>query len=245
MRLACLALLLGPTLALAQPAPPQNAPPPGNDLELAKAHFATGELYYERGRYPDAAREFEEAYRLSQRPELLYNMGKSYDGIGDHARALAAYRRFLNAVVVSPDRAQVTDRAKQLQLLVGVVTIKASVDGSAVTIDGLAVGTTPLAEALELNPGAHKMEIVHEGFATWRGDVTAAPGAQQTVNAEQISLVKVIRVEVPEKKVPIYKRWWLWTAVGVVIAAGAVTAGVLVSQQPPVAGPFAVLPKVQ
>src|SRR5581483_2888736 len=244
MRLLGLALLLAPALALADP-PPPAADPTGTDVELAKAHFATGQLYYERGRYPDAAREFEEAYRLSNRAELLYNMGKSYDGIGDHARAAAAYRRFLNAVTSSPDRPWVTERVQALALLVGHVTVKCSVAGSLVTVDGQPVGTSPLAETLELNPGGHKLEIAHEGYATWRGDVVASPGGELTVNAEQISLVKVIRVEVPtEKKVPIYKRWWLWTAVGVVIVAGAVTAGVVASQQPPVGGAFAVLPKV-
>ena len=31
---------------------------------------------------------------------------------------------------------------------------------------------------------------------------------------------------------PVYKKWWLWTAVGVV-AAGAITAGVIVGTRPP------------
>ncbi len=242
MRLACLALLLSSTSVFAQ-SPPAS---PAVDVELAKAHFATGQLYYERGRYPDAAREFEEAYRLSNRPELLYNMGKSYDGIGDHARALVAYRRFLAAVTQSPDRQWVTDRVRELAGLVGVITIKASVDGSQVTVDGAAVGSTPLGAPLELNPGAHKLAVAHEGYATWRGDVVAAPGQAQTVSCEQVSLVKVIRVEVPtEKKVPVYKRWYLWTAVGVVVVAGVVAGAVVGSQQPPVSGPFAVLPRVQ
>src|SRR5258708_3230705 len=186
MRLVGLALLLGSTLALAQP------PPPGtqrNDLELAKAHFATGQLYYERGRYPDAAREFEEAYRLSGRAELLYNMGKSYDGIGDHARALTAYRRFLDAVSVSPDRKQVTERVEQLVLVGGRVALVATVDGSAVLVDGAPIGATPFPGALELNPGGHKIEISHEGYATWRRDVVASPNVAATVNAEQVSLV--------------------------------------------------------
>jgi hypothetical protein len=244
MRLAFLASLLSSTLAFAQSPPPP--PPPNADLELAKAHFNTGQLYYERGRYPDAAREFEEAYRLSNRPELLYNMGKSYDGIGDHARALAAYRRFLAAVTVSADRPAVTARVEQLAQLVGVVTVKASVEGSQVTVDGAVVGTTPLADALELNPGTHKLTVVREGYATWRGDVVASPGQAQTVTCLQVSLVKVIRVEVPtEKKVPIYKRWYLWTAIGVVVVGGVVAGAVVGSQQPPVSGPFAVLPRVQ
>jgi tetratricopeptide (TPR) repeat protein len=231
-----------PALALAQ------APPPETDLELAKAHFRTGEIYYERGRFPDAAREFEEAYRLSQRAELLYNMGKSYDGAGDHARALGAYRRFMKAVLESPDRAIVEKRIDALSRLVGRVTITADVEGATITLDGVVVGTTPLKDAIEVNPGAHNVIASHEGHKTWKGPFVASPGAPVTVNARLESLVKVQVVKEVvevERKVPVYKRWWLWTLVGAVVVAGAVTGGVLGSQQPPVDGPFAQLPAVR
>jgi tetratricopeptide (TPR) repeat protein len=234
-------------LCIVTPARAEDSPPLQNDVELAKAHFNTGQIYYDRGRFHDAAREFEEAYRLYPRAPLLYNMGKAYDGAGDHARALAAYRRFLDAVKQSPDRAEVIDRVKHLTDLVGRVRILADVDGSQVTIDGQPAGTTPIMRDIELNPGAHHIEIVHEGYATWRRDVVAGPGAPEDIHAEQNSLVKIVRVEVrtPEKKVPLYKRWWLWTAVGVVVAGAVVGGAVAASQQPPVSGPFATLPGVR
>src|SRR5688572_22575111 len=119
-----LALLLGLLVSLTARA--ENAQP-GADLDLAKAHFRTGEIYYEKGRFPDAAREFEEAYRLSNRAELLYNMGKAYDGDGDAARALSAYRRFLDSVKSSPDRPWVSGRVAQLERLVGRLTVVANV----------------------------------------------------------------------------------------------------------------------
>lgn len=221
----------------------------GADVELAKAHFRTGEIYYERGRYHDAAREFEEAYRLSQRADLLYNMGKSYDGAGDHARALGAYRRFVAAVPSSPDREKVKQRLAALERLVGRVTVNANVAQATVEIDGAAIGQTPLAEPVEVNPGAHQVVVSREGFRTFRGSLTAASGQLSTVNANLESLVKVVQqvVEVERKAevVPLHKRWWLWTAVGVVLAAGAITAGVVGSQEPPVDGPFAQLPTVR
>ncbi len=219
------------------------------DVELAKAHFRTGEIYYERGRYPDAAREFEEAYRLSNRPELLYNMGKSYDGVGDHAKALAVYRRWLEQVKDSPDRETVSQRVVALGGLVGTITITASVDGAAVKLDGVPVGETPLPASIEVNPGGHKLEITREGYRTWRDQLVATPGGTLAVKAPLESLVtvvkQVIEVERKEKPTPIYKRWWLWTVVGAVVAAAAITGGVLGSQTPPVNGPFAQLPAVR
>ena len=50
-----------------------------SDDDLARAHFSSGRAYYERGRYEDAAREFLEAYRLSNRAELLDNASRAYE----------------------------------------------------------------------------------------------------------------------------------------------------------------------
>ncbi len=218
--------------------------PPGADLELAKAHFNTGQIYYERGRFPDAAREFEEAYRLSNRPELLYNMGKAYDGSSDAARALTAYRRFLAQVRESPDRPWVEGRVDQLGKIVGRFAITSTVEGSSVKLDGAEIGTTPLAEPVEVNPGSHDLEVAHEGYSTWRSKVVASPGQTQTVAAEPRSLIKIVEVE--KKSTPVYKKWWLWTAVGaVVVVAVGVTAGVLASRDDGVSGPHAQLPAVR
>jgi len=225
-------------------------PAAGNtDFELAKAHFKTGEIYYDRGRYPDAAREFEEAYRLSQRGELLYNMGKSYDGAGDQARALKAYRQFLASVPSSADRKTVNERVVALERLVGRVNILASVAGAQVEVDGEKVGTTPLPAALELNPGGHKLLASKEGWKTFRSQVVVAPGTEVTIDAKLDSLIqlRIVQVEVPrkEKVVPVYKRWWLWTIVGVVVVGGAVAGGVLGSRTQDVSGPNLTLPKIQ
>jgi tetratricopeptide (TPR) repeat protein len=236
---------------LVAPPPSRAADPPApgepQDLELARAHFKTGEIYYERGRFPDAAREFEEAYRLSSKSDLLYNMGKSYDGAGDHARALDAYRRFLAALPSSTDRPAIERRVAALERLVGRVTIASNVEGAAITIDGDAVGASPLPRPLELNPGGHAIVASKEGYRSYRGTVVVAPGSEPRVDAKLESLVQVKIVEVPrqEKKVPVYKRWWLWTVVGAVVVGGVVTAGVLGSREAPIDGPAVQLPAVR
>jgi tetratricopeptide (TPR) repeat protein len=220
--------------------PPQT----GQDLELAKAHYATGQIYYERARFPDAAREFEEAYRLSNRPELLYNMGKAYDGSSDAARALAAYRRFLANVSTSQDRPWVTGRVEQLSKIVGRLEIASTVEGSSVKLDGAEIGVTPLKEPVEVNPGSHNVEVGHEGYSTWRGKVVAVPGQATAVTAEPKSMIKIIEVE--KKSTPVYKKWWLWTAVAAVVVVGVgVTAGVLATRDDGVSGPHAQLPAVK
>jgi len=49
--------------------------------ERAKAHFLAGQSYYEQASYTDALREFNEAYRISKRPSLLYNIARRHQAL--------------------------------------------------------------------------------------------------------------------------------------------------------------------
>jgi hypothetical protein len=228
--------LLGGSLARA------DAPSP-SDVELAKAHYNTGELEYVQGAYASAAREFAEAYRLTSAPELLFNMGKAYEGAHDLAKALSAYRRFLAAVKQSPDRELVQRRVNELGLMVGRLSIQANVAGATVTLDGEAVGATPLPDApLEVTPGRHALSVAAEGYRTFRQEIDVPLSGDTRVEARLDEQVRVVRVAAAERRVPVYRRWWLWTAVGVVVAAGVVTGAVLGARAGGVDGPSAQLP---
>jgi tetratricopeptide (TPR) repeat protein len=221
-------VLVGLTLLIARaPGSAHAAEPTAVDVELAKAHFKTGEIYYEARRYPDAAREFEEAFRLSRRAEFLYNMGRSYDRVGDAVRALSAYRRFLAAIPNNKDVDEVKARIQLLQHQVARLEVSSTVDGAAVRIDGAVVGAAPL-HAFEVSPGKHDVEVAREGYGTWRSSIAVNPDEDLAIAGAPVSLVKVIRVETGARAVPVYKRWWPWTLGAVVlVAAGGVTAGVL------------------
>jgi tetratricopeptide (TPR) repeat protein len=59
---------------------------------------------------------------------------------------------------------------------------------------------------------------------------TLTPGQQQPATSPALTVTREAPPPPPEKK-PLYKRWWLWTAVGVVAATGlAVGLGVGLSQ---------------
>src|SRR5688500_8532502 len=79
--------LMAPSLVLAQ----------GGDDE-ARRHFRLAEAHYANASFEEAAREFEEAYRLSQRPQLLYNIYLAYRDAADIDHAADALRRYLELV---------------------------------------------------------------------------------------------------------------------------------------------------
>ena len=69
--------------------------------------------------------------------------------------------------------------------------------------------------------GTHTVRVVKAGFRDWTGRVTVPPNGtiEQTVALEQVADVgpgdgkdRVV--------VPVYKKWWFWTAIGTAVVAG-------------------------
>lgn len=63
----------------------------------ARAHFEQGEAYFRAGGYDLAIVEYQAAYDLVPEPGLLFNIGLSCENAGDPERAIATYRRYLDA----------------------------------------------------------------------------------------------------------------------------------------------------
>jgi hypothetical protein len=72
--------------------------------EIARAHFISGQSYYDGGKYAEALKSFTEAYRLSRRPALLYNVALCHERLGRIDRAIDALENYL------ADAGQVRDR---------------------------------------------------------------------------------------------------------------------------------------
>src|SRR2546430_1452293 len=98
-------------VAHAQPphTPPRAAPAPG-DNEAAKAHFLAGSAYYEQANYADAVKEFNEAYRLSKRTDLLYNIAVCYERLDDYDNAIATLQKYLTDRPDAKDRVTIESR---------------------------------------------------------------------------------------------------------------------------------------
>ncbi|MBK9072995.1 MAG: hypothetical protein IPL79_18640 [Myxococcales bacterium] len=82
----------------AEPAPapaPVPAVDPADPLVLAKEAFGAGKAMFDAGEYPAAVEKFKEAYRLSKNPLLLYNIGLTYEKLGEDERAIFYYKKFL------------------------------------------------------------------------------------------------------------------------------------------------------
>lgn len=83
--------------------------------EEAKQHFQLGDTLYKGGRFQEAAEEFEQAYKLSSRPKLLYNMYVANRDASNWPKAIESLRGYLDKVPDAPDRINLRARLQSME----------------------------------------------------------------------------------------------------------------------------------
>ena len=63
--------------------------------KAARAAFQKGQTEYNLGNYDEAARQFEETYRIKPVPALLFNIAQCYRFMGNLDKAVQTYRAYL------------------------------------------------------------------------------------------------------------------------------------------------------
>jgi hypothetical protein len=104
----------------------------------------------------------------------------------------------------------------------GVLLVRSPVSGSMVTVDGIAFGMVPT--ETPVMPGTHRVHLSHEGYKPT--DTTAVVIAGETKQLD-LSL---------EAETPVYKKWWFWTGIGLVVAGGVATTIALTTEKSPTKG---------
>jgi len=99
---------------------PAGDSPSAEDADRkARALFQQGKQAYEDGKYRDAWDYFRQAYLLSKRPELLYNVGQSADRLRMDREALAAFRLYLKKLPNADNHREVENRVRALEERLG------------------------------------------------------------------------------------------------------------------------------
>ena len=85
-----------PLTALAEAAPPPKQTPEKAAADVrARELFQKGDTAYAEGRYEEAHAAFQEAYDLSGRPQLLFNISNALERLGKYAEAVDALEKYL------------------------------------------------------------------------------------------------------------------------------------------------------
>lgn len=162
---------------VAKPAASAEAKPDlGEPEAVAKARaqllFEKGVTAYREGRFYDAVDIFLETNRLYPDPKLSYNVGKSFEGLGNQPGALRYYRDYLRRLPDAPDAREVDGHVHQLEQglsLKGLqqLTILSVPAGAIIKLDGQALGVTPWTG--ESFAGKHRYVLEAAGYQRSEG----------------------------------------------------------------------------
>jgi hypothetical protein len=89
----------------------------GDTENEARKHFRLGRAYYDSGEFVQAAEQFQKAYDISGRSELLYNLYLAWNDAGRINEAIDALERYLDEVPNASNRDRLEARLRNLRRL--------------------------------------------------------------------------------------------------------------------------------
>jgi tetratricopeptide (TPR) repeat protein len=201
---------------------------------------------FDTGNYAEAYALFQRAHELSPSARTLRGLGitsfelKRYVRAEDELSAALADKR---RTLTKAQRDEVSSLLERTHNYIGRVEVELEPASASLLLDGHEVSD----RRLRLELGDHQLAARAAGFqdATLRVHVDAGQTQQLKLALTPVDLQKGIAeasaapaaspVTSPARKdegthPAIHRRWWFWTAIGVVVAAGAVTAVVLTTR---------------
>lgn len=240
--------------ALAQSAPPTTTPEAGSSKSFgdtsvkqeAARRFEHAIKLYEDADYALALAEFERVYELVPDYRVLYNIGQVSIQMGRYARAFRTLKEYVarGGSELTPDRAAAVQA--DLTLLSGKiarVSLQVEQAGAQLSIDGVTVGRSPLAEPLVVDVGEHRVQVELAGYVTQSQSLTLAGGDRREVTftlqptpaatpvaaPTAVSSEKARAAPALAPKASSNRGTWLgvgWATTGA-LAAGAIVSGAL------------------
>ncbi len=158
--LLCIIHGVTPAPALAQAAPDDAS------KEVARQRYEAGVKAFDAGKYEDARVAFSEAYKLTQAPGILLNLGVSELKTNHPVDAGNHLLKFLREYPDAKPEERATAQAslEECKRRAALVTVVVDIPGADISIDGAAVGKSPLADPVFVEPGARA--VVASGLGT-------------------------------------------------------------------------------
>ncbi len=219
----------------------------------AQTLLSEGTQSFNRGDMAEALDKFKQAYAEFPSPKLLFNIGLTSRNLGRAVEAMDALEQFLlESTDAPPDMVtQAKQSVSELRNWLGNLTIKCSVAGPEIALDGRPLGVAPLPKSLWVMPGSHLVTAKHPDYSLTTVTVDVNAGTVHTLALPMQRLAAEEPVAPPESAggpagltdapvtvataldAPVQSNgWWLgrkWTWVAasssVALAAGAVGFG--------------------
>jgi tetratricopeptide (TPR) repeat protein len=206
---ARLALLVA-GLLLAAPLPAEAKVSPAA-RKRARKLIKNGDMSYRLLKFDQALAHYEEAYKLTGHPAIIFNIAQAYRQLKNHTKALFYYKLLLvdwakrypkkpppyreeveghiesitKLIEVEEEKQRAAQREKaraKPKPTVGQLELTGLRQGARIYIDGSRKKTGP---SVALKPGKHRLRVELEGFRSWEGTVRLDAGEQR---AEPVDL---------------------------------------------------------
>jgi tetratricopeptide (TPR) repeat protein len=147
----------------------------------ARRFFKAGQKAFLDGQYEQAARAFEEAFRIQPHPAPLINAGDAYEKAGQLGRAARTFER-VKALDNSTeqDRQDATDRLAKLTPKLGTLLL----DGAPTTLVRVDGQEFAAGQRIYVDPGQHEVTLDVDGAKLKTVEVAA--GASRTVDVVRL-----------------------------------------------------------
>lgn len=196
-------------------------------------------LEFDSGNFAEAREHFTRAHALFPNARTLRGLGMIEFELRNYVDAVTYLEQALASKVKTLDgslRGETEALLARARAYVGTVRLKLSPPNANIDVDGFPLPDGEHRE-LRLSVGDHVLQFHAEGY---QGARRAFKLHGQELLALDVTLLTRAAAQEAEAQhtrtlpdrpalspTPVYKRWWLWTTVGVVLAGGAVAAVLL------------------
>jgi len=175
-----------PAATAASGAPDSGSHSESTDDE-AHALFRRATAAFDEKRYADAEGLFAQAFALRKAPDIATNLGITELKLGK-ARAAAEHLQYalslLPLTAKAEQRRAVEEKLGQARAEVGALTVRVSRAGADVLVDGISVGTAPLANSVFVDAGRHRIEARAGAEQSAPVTIDIGRGAEREVELE-------------------------------------------------------------
>jgi hypothetical protein len=128
----------------------------------ARARFKEGVNFYDKGSYENARLAFLQAYALKKHPAVLLNLAQSSAKAGHPLEAARSFQQYLKESTSPQQRQDAEAGLAEVRQKLGRIDVVAPA-GTEITLDeNERLGTTPFAEPIDVEPGAHSLRSSNE-----------------------------------------------------------------------------------
>jgi len=220
----------------------QTSVPSAANVEQAAQLFNQGVAAIEQADFATAVRSFEASYGLNPIPDVLYNIAMCHKALGNLPASANAFRAYVVAMggsLAPEEQAEFDALLVELTPQIGRLMIDVTEAGAAVTVDGVAVGMSPLSGWYAVTPGRHRIEVAKPGFQSFSSEVDVVAGQTPAVSVPLVAMAVTPPVG-SEPTVPVGPvepddggelSPWFWACVGVASASAltmAITGGLTI-----------------